>query len=120
MAKVVSLLPEFLDQSDLEPTPNGNGEPTFNAVIVSGAGSTEVNGTYTERGIDVGKRYYNLVGQPDSFGFYLIRWDGSSWRISADDEDLYMSGSDTEFPWDAVWEVSNGVDPVPTFTPTNV
>jgi hypothetical protein len=86
------------------------------SVLVSGAGSEEANGVYTERGEDSGKPYYNLVGQTDSLGQYSIRWDGGSWRITADDEDLYMSDNDTEFPWDAVWEASNGTEPFPTVT----
>jgi hypothetical protein len=122
MAKVVSLLPEFLDQSDPdpdpEPQPNVNGGPTtFNAVIVSGAGTTTSNGIYTEDGEETGKKKYTA----ESGNF--IRWAGSGWELFdfAEDETLYETTQvDTENPWDATWQISNGAPPAPTLTPTNV
>jgi len=131
MAKVVSLLPEFLDQSDAnpdpdpEPQPNGNGGPTtFNAVIVSGAGSTEVNGTYTERGEYDGKPYYNLVGELDDIYFSSILWEEGIWYIyDFTGSDFYESLENVSFPWlveEWDWREANGVPPAPTLTPTNV
>jgi hypothetical protein len=128
MAKVVSLLPDFLDQSggnpdpDPEPQPNGNGGPTtFNAVIVSGAGSPEANGTYTERGEYDGKPYYNLVGEPDEVFTSSIFWD-ENWTIAdITITNLYISSEDVAFPWLVeAWEEANGFLPLPTLTPTNV
>jgi hypothetical protein len=125
MAKVVSLLPEFLDQSgdpDPEPEPNGNGGPTtFNAVIVSGAGSEFANGLYTFSGIYEGKPFYNRE-DADSIDetFLAIRWTGSFWQIKPDDVE-YISPEDVPYPWlVASWDVVGAPEPAPTLTPTNV
>jgi hypothetical protein len=88
------------------------------SVAVSGAGSSEVNGTYTYRGDYNGKGYYNLAGEADSTTENVIIWsDEDSWNIYVTSEDqLYISNDDTEFPWTASWAESNGDLPVPTVT----
>jgi hypothetical protein len=88
------------------------------SVAVSGAGSSEANGTYTYRGDYNGKGYYNLVGEADSTTENVIIWsDEDRWNIHVTSEDtLYTSSSDTEFPWTALWDESNGDLPVPTVT----
>jgi hypothetical protein len=94
----------------------------YNAIIVSGAGSTEINGTYTKRGIYNDKPYYNLFGQPDSIFTSCVMWYGTDWRvINSVDDVFYESFEDVEFPWMVIsWNISNGNPPVPTLTPTNV
>jgi hypothetical protein len=98
-------------------------EPTtFNAVIVSGAGSEDVNDTYTETGEENGKKYYNL-NEGESVDQGSISWDGSNWKIYNDGGDLlYTSTDDVEFPWQVTtWSIEeDGQFPTPTLTPTNV
>jgi hypothetical protein len=89
------------------------------SVAVSGAGSGEANGTYTYRGDNGGKGYYNLVGQPDSTEESVVVWIGDRWLIiDAFVLELYESLEDTEFPWLVeTWTVANtGENPVPTVT----
>ena len=95
----------------------GAAAEAFNAVIVSGAGTVEVNGTYDAFVIEAGKQAYKK-----SANNYLLFWDGSSWALTNSDtsQTWYDSASDTNFPWEAEWTVATGTLPVPTFTPTNV
>lgn len=89
------------------------------SVLVSGAGSDGVNGTYTYRGEEDGKSYYNLVGEADNININSIVWGGSvEWRINDDGSEgiVYASLDDVEFPWLATFSLVNGVDPVPTVT----
>jgi hypothetical protein len=89
------------------------------SVLVSGAGSEEANGVYTERGEENGKTYYNLVGEADSLSEYSIFFGGGRWAISDFQGDLYYEASeDVEFPWLVeTWELSDvGGSPVPTVT----
>jgi hypothetical protein len=94
--------------------------PSFAAltsdVRVENAGSFEQNGVYTKRGFHNGKPYYNLVGKPDSLTEYGIAWylDGGGYWDMTLEESWYFSGDDTEYPWQAQFEVSNGEDPAPT------
>ena len=93
----------------------------YNAVVVSGAGTIAANGTYTKRGVNNGKPYYNLVGEPDTFDIMSVFWDGGgAWSIT-DEDTLYTSDEDVAFPWQVTtWSMSNGNAPVPTLTPANV
>jgi hypothetical protein len=92
---------------------------TFNAVIVSGSGTSSSNGTYQFSEIgEGGKPSYAKNGTSN-----VIGWNGVSWFIydSDLDDDSYRSSSDTEFPWQATgWTAIAGSNPVPTLTPTNV
>jgi hypothetical protein len=122
MAKVVSLLPDFLEQSsgggDPEPEPDftSNGEPTFNAVIVSGAGTDTSNGTYVLSGEENGRNKYVS-------GSNTITWEGFiNWFLfdGSEERNTYGSQNDVSVPWDAIWEVEDADEPAPTLTPTNV
>jgi len=97
---------------------------TYNAVIVSGAGSTQVNGTYTERGEYSGKPYYNLVGELDDIYFSSILWEEGTWYIyDFTGSNFYQSLENVSFPWlveEWDWQEANGTPPAPTLTPTNV
>ena len=89
------------------------------SVAVSGAGSSAANGTYTYRGDNEGKGYYNLVGQPDSTEESVVVWIGDRWQIlDAFVTELYESLEDVEFPWLVeTWTAANiGENPVPTVT----
>jgi hypothetical protein len=85
-------------------------------VLVSGAGSSEINGTYTETGEDNGKKYYNFLGSVSDVS--AISWTGSQWAIwnlGASEE--YVSDDDVEFPWQVTtWTENDGSIPLPTVT----
>jgi hypothetical protein len=88
---------------------------TFNAVIVSGAGSEEANGVFALSGTNEGKGIWG-----DLSGVY-VWWEDGQWKVQSSGEGvLYQSSDDTEFPWEATYEANNGLEPVPTLTPTNV
>jgi hypothetical protein len=122
--QVASIITQLASE---EPIPNGNGGPTtFNAVIVSGAGSELSNDTYTERGEYNDKSYYIRIGDPDLNGDNIsnstsIYWV-EAWIINnSSDGLLYFSEEDVEFPWlIETWTALNGIEPPPTLTPTNV
>jgi hypothetical protein len=98
---------------------------TFNAVIVSGAGSLLVNGTYEITDESNGKPYYVQSGG----GTFRIYWDDSlsRWVIAENIDEYYDSYEDVATPdlvvtWDGVSGVLGGWSqgPAPTVTPTNV
>jgi predicted butyrate kinase (DUF1464 family) len=109
----------------LAPTLSVNGSyglatVEYNAVVVSGAGTISANGTYTERGVNDGKPYYNLVGASDTFDINSVYWGGEAWGITGEDP-LYTSDEDVAFPWQVVtWSMSSGDAPAPTLTPATV
>jgi len=96
----------------------------MDTVIVSGAGSEQVNGTYVESGTFTGRPQYLLNGGgPDdrifwgdiSDGWTIIN-DGVAFYATSDGEAL---AEDVEFPWLAtVWTIQGweGELPVPTVT----
>jgi hypothetical protein len=89
----------------------------MDTVIVSGAGSEEVNGTYTETDIQNGRpRYFLDGGGPDD----QIYWIASQqkWVILNEGSVLYdTEEEDVEFPWLAVtWTNAEGDSPAPTVT----
>jgi hypothetical protein len=93
--------------------------PSSPSALVAGAGSSEVNGTYTPRGTNQGKPYYNLVGQPDDFSSSSIYWGGGTWQITfSDASTAYGTGDeDVPYPWNVVeWLPVDGAEPVPTVT----
>lgn len=89
-----------------------------NAVLVSGAGTSAANGTYTYRGQFLGKAYYTLEGQPDSVDHYGLSWDGGQWLIynSNGTVGLYINSTDDAFPWQGSWATKDGDSPAPTVT----
>jgi hypothetical protein len=97
----------------------GEKEETQGAssVLVSGAGSEEANGTYTETGEANGKKYYNKEGSLDDIS--AISWNGiDSWIIWSDGaSEIYQSLDDVEFPWQVTtWNEADGGPPLPTIT----
>jgi len=85
-------------------------------IIVSGAGSTEVNGTYVESGEEGGKQLYANNANSD----IVIGWDSSGvWAIGTSDyvTAYYYSSDDVATPdLCTTWEVYEGEPPVPTVT----
>ena len=84
-------------------------------IIVSGAGTSDVNGVYSYAGELYGKPYYesgvNEILWVDFFGFKL-------WSIAVDTTNIYESTDDVATPdlvttWTAV---NDGIAPVPTVT----
>lgn len=90
------------------------------SAIVSGAGTAAANGTYTPRGTNDGKSYYNLTGQPASASLSVIVWSTAqgSWGILGAAGEFYYEGvADVAFPWLIVsWATVDGDDPPPTVT----
>lgn len=80
------------------------------SMIVSGAGTSAANGTYTYRDQGNGKAHYNLTGQPTSLDFFTIVWIGTAWIITdGDGNSFYSSADDTEFPWQATFTIDGGI-----------
>jgi hypothetical protein len=89
----------------IPPAPTGN-------IIVSGAGSVEVNGVYVPDGVEGGKSDYQGTGDSE------ISWNTAGfWIIGIDGSDEYISNEDVPTP-DLVteWEVADGQAPSPTVT----
>jgi hypothetical protein len=87
----------------IPPAPTGN-------MIVSGAGTAAVNGTYAPDGM--------LGGKPKfAVGLSLIRWGNDEWQITYDGDAEYRSPDDVATP-DLVttWLEVGGPLPVPTVT----
>ena len=85
-------------------------------IIVSGAGSTEVNGTYVDTGQLSGNRpiYANNANSDIE-----IVWDGGAWFIDNMSTQFiyYFSYDDVATPdLCTTWEVGKGEPPVPTVT----
>ena len=87
-------------------------------VLVSGAGSSGVNGTYTYRGEENGKPYYNLVGASSSIDSSSISWDGlNNWVIfNAESNVPYEANENVEFPWLVATWLVNDEEPAPIVT----
>ena len=85
-------------------------------IIVSGAGSTEVNGTYVDTGELSGNRpYYENNANSD----IQIVWYGSAWIImKMSTQFIYYYSSDDVATPDlcTTWGVYDGEPPVPTVT----
>lgn len=83
-------------------------------VLVSGAGTSAVNGTYLVDGTFNGKTRYTLVGGVT--GANSIAWYGTTWQIVST-TGQYTSFNDVAYPWLVTsWLTSGGSNPVPTVT----
>jgi hypothetical protein len=87
----------------IPPQPTGN-------MIVSGAGSAEVNGVYVLDGENEGRPIYRKTG-------FLLRWEGYEWVIADLAEGWYRGTPDVATP-DIVttWDFDYGTAPAPTVT----
>lgn len=97
-------------------TVSGGSGDTGTYAVVSGAGVTSVNGTYTPRGTFNGKPYYNKQGEPTDIGAWSIYFLSNKWYIASDSTDEYISTDTATFPWTATWEEFSGSPPAPTVT----
>jgi hypothetical protein len=93
--------------------PGTPSAPTGN-MIVSGAGSVEVNGVYLLDGEFEGRPRYQLTeGGADD----VITWNGTFWAIITDGDILYLAADDVATPdLVASWQVDAGQAPAPTVT----
>lgn len=86
-------------------------------IIVSGAGTSAANGTYTYRGQHNTRGYWNLFGQDDSTTDYAIVWTGSAWIMTNfAGATLYTIDTSSQYPWDSNWTIEGGnagLAPVP-------
>ena len=91
---------------------------TTGGATANGAGSQDANGVYSERGIHNGHPYYNLLGTDDNTVISAISFNGFIWEVwdSGGTLVLYASIDDTAFPWEATWEILDGLGPLPTFS----
>lgn len=93
----------------------------FNAVIVTGAGTPEYNGTFVQNG-ELGNKPYYIAIEDTNREIYWYVGD-QNWQIY--ESNLiggmgYLSFQNTEFPWEAEWSEFDGASPSPTLIPTNV
>lgn len=89
------------------------------SVLVSGAGTVAVNGTYTLSGTFDSKPYYNIEGWGADTVHSCVIWAFSNtWVIvAANGFPRYSATEDVAFPWlVSVWANVGGSDPVPTVT----
>jgi hypothetical protein len=94
-----------------------SGTTTAASYVVSGAGSSEVNGTYIETGTwnEKSLYIYNNDGTEYIIGYNMGRWMIGRWMIEFEFIDSYydiMSEADT--PPSTGWERMMGMDPTPT------
>ena len=85
-------------------------------IIVSGAGSTEVNGTYVDTGQLSGNRPVYVNNANSDIG---IVWDSGAWMIMNPSTRViyYYSSNNVATPdLCTTWEVYSGESPVPTVT----
>lgn len=109
----------------------GGSLATGTNIIVAGAGSTSVNGTYTLTNIVIDKDYLS-EGQKKIYSYYSVSsqqniyiyydWNSETWWISYDynNHDIPMYGSAnaaSDNPWDGgTWGTGDANDPAPTVT----
>jgi hypothetical protein len=102
-----------------EPIKNGNKRLSNympSNVLVSDAGNELVNGTYTYRGINAGKPYYNLEGLPDNPNQGAITWTGFWYITTPAGNPGYFSMENVEYPWQVVTWVATPASATPTVT----
>jgi len=78
--------------------------------IVSGAGSNETNGSYTENGTSNGKPKY-------TYGYFSLYHNGSQWVIESCGSIYYINWDNTYFPPKCNWNVNIGTPSTPTIVP---
>ena len=84
-----------------------------NDVVISGAGSTEANGTYSLINVSWGTDPKNIFYQFGDADHY-IQWDGTGWSIYGL-SCHYKSSENVDYPWLATtWSKITGSTPVPT------
>lgn len=108
--------PRYITVGEARPTTDNVVPYTQDTqVLVSGAGFTVVDGTYTYDGELNGKPSYISDG-----GNNAIQWDSGQWIISTDNNEFisvyaYTSTDDVAYPWLATF-VNETTNPVPSVT----
>jgi hypothetical protein len=95
---------------------------TYNAVIVSGAGISEVNQTYIQFGKLNGRDRYKF--DVDGHGLAAeIFYNFNRWNIYEDrtiGDIVYYTSDNVMFPWQGTWQGSEYDNTPPILTPTNI
>lgn len=115
-------LVESLDETEIL-VPNGKLQILEDAILVANAGTEEVNGIYTLRGVNDGKPYYKLSESSDPV-ISAIFWSeaGGRWYINdSEGSAMYQADEDTATPDLAeIWTVSNGISSAPNVSLTQI
>lgn len=99
-------------------------------MIVAGAGTMAVNGTYAENGTKFEKPRYRMASAQSVTGYFYVVWAGpyNRWCISVQGDDSvayiqilagsrYYSADDVATPdLCTTWALASGANPVPTVT----
>jgi hypothetical protein len=90
----------------------GGATALANAVVVSGAGTAEANGTYSYDGTVDGATAYRS-------GDYRVFYTGGRWVLfnEGPDVELYESAQNVVRPWLSAWSVLSGDALAPTLSP---
>lgn len=85
------------------------------ALIVSGAGLDDVNGTYQPIGTENGEPVFYLNG--DTTGEFPTKmvFSGANWVLYYNNGDMYSTTGDLD-PWAETWNVGDGASPAPSVT----
>jgi len=96
-SKEYTLETDQTDKDTIAEYTSAKGNPEdITGFTISGAGNTDVNGTYT-KGADINGRVRFDGGNS---GDSRISFVSSSWRIRYDDDTIYTSQQNTFYPWD--------------------
>ena len=99
-------------------------------MIVAGAGTSEVNGTYAENGTKFEKPRYRMASAQSVTGYFYVVWSGpfNHWCISVQGDDSvtysqihagsrYYSADNVATPdLCTTWVIASGANPPPTVT----
>ena len=85
-------------------------------MVVSGAGTTAVNGTYVESGTYNGKPQYYKVGTGHTLEWDPYNWTEDVWQIYDWEDYYYFGNGDVATPNLATWQTASGASPAPTVT----
>lgn len=90
--------------------------PVSAQVIISGAGTAAVNGTYSYLGSYGGRPMYRDFSSP---GANTIMWDATYWRMmdGSGNPNYYTNSANTILPPDSGWVAEVGEAPAPTLSP---
>lgn len=87
---------------------------TQSSVEIASAGTAAINGLYTYRGQTGGYNYYNLQGQSTSTTLFVVKNDGSQWKVTDSvGTTMYTTVSQEDLPWDGGWTEASGSAPAP-------
>lgn len=98
-------------------TPVGTVVHVSDGFVVSGSGSTAINGVLYVAAVEAGHTFYRKAGTNNAFGGQDQFYDDSGWVIDSGGVALFTSTETGNNPWDVTtWTVSSGTLPAPTLT----